>query len=120
MKKVLIIGHQGYLGSILTHYLQERGYYCVGADIGFFQYGVLYPPKQVPMIDKEARTITAEDIKGFDVLIMLAGISNDPFGNLSHKKIYDPTRIYAIKVAKLCKKVGVRYIFPSSCSVYGW
>ena len=80
MKKVLIIGHQGYLGSILTHYLQERGYYCVGADIGFFQYGVLYPPKQVPMIDKEARTITAEDIKGFDVLIMLAGISNDPFG----------------------------------------
>ena len=66
MKKVLIIGHQGYLGSILTHYLQERGYYCVGADIGFFQYGVLYPPKQVPMIDKEARTITAEDIKGFD------------------------------------------------------
>ena len=57
MKKVLIIGHQGYLGSILTHYLQERGYYCVGADIGFFQYGVLYPPKQVPMIDKEARTI---------------------------------------------------------------
>jgi len=119
MKKVLIIGHQGYLGSILTHYLQERGYYCVGADIGFFQYGVLYPPKQVPMIDKEARTITAEDIKGFDVLIMLAGISNDPFGNLSYEEIYNPTRDYAIRVAKICKKLGVRFIFPSSCSVYG-
>ena len=119
MKKILIIGSQGYLGSVLTDYLQELGYYCVGADIGFFQYGVLYAPKKVPMIDKEARTVTEEDIKGFDVVLMLAGISNDPFGNLSYKEVYDPTRDYAIKVAKMCKKVGVRYIFPSSCSVYG-
>ena len=119
MKKVLIIGNQGYLGSILTDYLQDRGYYCEGADIGFFQYGVLYPPQKVPMIDKEARTISEEDIKKFDVVIMLAGISNDPFGNLSYEEIYDPTRLYAIKIAQICKKLGVRYIFPSSCSVYG-
>ncbi len=118
-KKILIIGSQGYLGSVLTDYLQERGYYCVGVDIGFFEYGVLYPPKKVPIIDKEARTITEEDIKGFDVVLMLAGISNDPFGNLSYEEVYDPTRDYAIEVAKICKKMGVRYIFPSSCSVYG-
>jgi nucleoside-diphosphate-sugar epimerase len=119
MKKVLIIGNQGYLGSILTGYLQDRGYYCEGADIGFFQYGVLYPPQVVPMIAKEARDVTEEDIKDFDVVLMLAGISNDPFGKLSYKEIYDPTRDYAIKVAKMCKNVGVRFIFPSSCSVYG-
>jgi nucleoside-diphosphate-sugar epimerase len=119
MKKILIIGSQGYLGSILTDYLQERGYYCVGADIGFFQYGVLYSPKKVTMIDREARTITQEDIKNFDVVIMLAGVSNDPFGKLSYEEIYNPTRDYAIKVAKMCKDVGVRFIFPSSCSVYG-
>ena len=55
MKKVLIIGNQGYFGSVLTGYLQDRGYYCEGVDIGFFQYGVLYPPQVVPMIAKEAR-----------------------------------------------------------------
>jgi|APSaa5957512535_1039671.scaffolds.fasta_scaffold02523_9 nucleoside-diphosphate-sugar epimerase len=119
IKKILIIGSQGYLGSSLTDYLQERGYYCVGVDIGFFQYGVLHSPKKVPVIDKEARTITEEDINKFDVVLMLAGISNDPFGNLSYEEVYDPTRDYAIKVAKMCKKLGVRYIFPSSCSVYG-
>jgi len=119
MKKVLIIGNEGYLGSVLSGYLQNRGYYCEGADIGFFKYGVLYPPQKVPMIDKEARTIEEKDINKFDVVVMLAGISNDPFGNLSYEEVYDPTRHYAIKIAKICKKLGVRYIFPSSCSVYG-
>ena len=119
MKKVLIIGNQGYLGSILSGYLQDRGYYCEGADIGFFKYGVLYSPQKVPMLDKEARTITEKDIKNFDVVVMLAGISNDPFGNLSYEEVYDPTRHYAIKIAQICKKLCVRYIFPSSCSVYG-
>jgi nucleoside-diphosphate-sugar epimerase len=119
MKKVLIIGNQGYLGSILTDYLQDREYYCVGADIGFFKNGFLYPNQDILMIDKEARTISEKDIHSFDVVIMLAGISNDPFGNLSYEEVYDPTRLYAIKIAKMCKKLGVRYIFPSSCSVYG-
>lgn len=119
MKKVLIIGNQGYLGSILSGYLQDRGYHCEGVDIGFFQFGVLYPPQKVQMIDAEARTINEKDVQRFDVVIMLAGISNDPFGALSYEAIYDPTRLYAIKIAKMCKKLGVRYIFPSSCSVYG-
>ena len=99
MKKILIIGSQGYLGSILSDYLQERGYFCVGADIGFFQDGIFYLPKKVQLLGKEARTITEKDIEGFDVVLMLAGISNDPFGNLSYKKIYDPTRKYAINIA---------------------
>jgi len=119
MKKVLIIGSQGYLGSALTDYLQRKGYDCVGVDIGFFQHGVLFFPKSVRMIGKDARTVTEEDVKGFDVVLMLAGISNDPFGNLSYEEVYNPTRDYAVKVAEMCKKNGVRFIFPSSCSVYG-
>jgi nucleoside-diphosphate-sugar epimerase len=118
-KKVLIIGSQGYLGSRLTDFLGEKGYQCVGADIGFFRNGVIYELAYLPIINKEARTIDEHDVEGFDVVIMLAGISNDPFGNLSTEVIYDPTRVYALRIAKICKKLGVRFIFPSSCSVYG-
>ena len=118
-KKILLVGPQGYLGSRLTDYLQEYGYECVGTDIGFFQCGVLYYPKSVPVLNKDARTLTEEDIEGFDVVLLLAGISNDPFGNLTSEAIYDPTRVYANRIAKMCKNQGIRYIFPSSCSVYG-
>ena len=118
-KKILIVGNQGYLGSRLTDYLQEHGYDCTGADMGFFREGLLYNPNPVKMLSREARTIEKTDIYGFDVVIQLAGISNDPFGNLSAELIYNPTREYALKIAKLCKEMGVRYIFPSSCSVYG-
>ncbi len=119
MKKILIIGSQGYLGSRLTDFLKERGYNCTGSDVGFFQYGVLYHPQPVRNLGKAAQNLGAEDIKGYDVVIQLAGISNDPFGNLDPAQIYDPTREYALHIAKLCKKLGVRYLFPSSCSVYG-
>ena len=119
MKKVLIIGSQGYLGTQLTNFLQKLGYPCKGADIGFFKHGVLYEPRAVTMLDKEARTLEEKDLSGFDIVLMLAGISNDPFGDLTPEVIYDPTRLYALRIAKLCKKTGIRFIFPSSCSVYG-
>ena len=119
MKKILIIGSQGYLGSRLTDYLLSHGYHCVGSDIGFFQYGVLYYPMNVPTLNIEAKNITEKDLKDFDVVILLAGISNDPLDNLNAELVYDPTRDYAMRVAKMCKKLNVRFLFPSSCSVYG-
>lgn len=120
MKNILIIGSKGYLGSRLTDYLsEEKGYKCVGSDIGFFEQGLLYRPKSVPSLDIDARDIREEDIEGFDAVVLLAGISNDPLGNMEVEKIYDPTRKYALDIAKLCKKLGIKFIFPSSCSVYG-
>lgn len=119
MTSVLIIGSQGYLGTRLQEYLAQYDIHCVGMDSGFFKDGVFYPPTVENITDGEARTIAAKDLEGFDAVVMLAGISNDPFGNLSYEQIYDPTRHYAVEVAKLCKTMGKKFIFPSSCSIYG-
>lgn len=119
MNKILIIGSQGYLGSRLTDYLLSRGYHCVGSDIGFFQYGVLHYPMNIPTLTIEAKNIAEHDLTGFDVVILLSGISNDPLNNLNAELVYNPTREYALRIAKMCKKLSIRFLFPSSCSVYG-
>jgi len=119
LQKILIIGNLGYLGSKISHYLTNCGYECVGADTGIFQYGVLYQPHNIRMLNKEARSIEMEDLVDFDCVLMLAGVSNDPFGNLDPKLIYDPTVDYALNIAEMCKNLKIKYIFPSSCSVYG-
>jgi nucleoside-diphosphate-sugar epimerase len=118
-QKILIIGSQGNLGSRLTDYLQEYGYICFGVETGYFKHGVLYYPKKVSMLDCDAQTLTEDHLKGFNVVVQLAGISNDPFGNLKPESVYNPTRDYATRIAGMCKKLGIRYLFPSSCSVYG-
>jgi nucleoside-diphosphate-sugar epimerase len=119
MKKILVTGSSGYLGSILCGYLQERGYDVSGYDTGFFRESILYSPAQTKITFKDVRFLEEKDIEGYDVLVNLAGISNDPFGNLNSEKIYDPTREYSFALAKWCKKLGVRFVFSSSCSVYG-
>lgn len=119
MTSVLIIGSQGYLGTRLQEYLTERKFFCAGVDTGFFKNGLFYSPAIENVKHGEAQALNIELIDGYDAVVMLAGISNDPFGNLSYEQIYDPTRLYAIRTAQLCKKLGKKFIFPSSCSVYG-
>lgn len=119
MKKVLITGSLGYVGSVLAPYLRERGIECTGYDTGFFKDCTLYPPSDPTTVMRDARDLTERDILGFDGVIHLAAISNDPFGNLTPEMVYDPTRVYALNIAKLCKKAGAQFIFASSCSVYG-
>ena len=118
-KNILIVGSQGYLGSRLSEYLKKHGYHSTGIDTGFFKDGVLNRQDPDHTIHKDARLITKDDLVGFGALILLAGISNDPFGHMSSEQIYDPTRDYALKIATMCKELGVKYIYPSSCSVYG-
>ncbi|TSD03523.1 MAG: hypothetical protein Greene071436_320, partial [Parcubacteria group bacterium Greene0714_36] len=99
--------------------LIRHGFDVTVLDTGFFKDGILFPPSMVRTVFKDARDVQGGDLKGVDAVVHLAGISNDPFGNLSVEKIYDPTRRYARDIAMLCKKKGIRFIFASSCSVYG-
>jgi nucleoside-diphosphate-sugar epimerase len=119
MKKILVTGSLGYLGSVLTQYLSDAGFDCIGYDTAFFKQTLLYPAPQTETVLLDARDITENELKGIDVVIHLAGISNDPMGKLDAARIYDPTREYAFDIAKMCKKMGVRFIFASSCSIYG-
>ena len=119
MKRILVTGSLGYLGSVLTESLVNNGFDCIGYDTGFFMNSLLYQPSTVETVLKDARDITEKDLKSIDVVVHLAGISNDPIGKLEASLIYDPTRLYSYNIAKLCKKLGIRFIFASSCSVYG-
>jgi len=119
MKRVLVTGSLGYLGSVLTGYLAECGFDCVGYDTGFFKGSVLYPPPPTRTVFRDARNLTEADLKNVDVVVHLAGISNDPVGKLDAARVYDPTRVYSLTIARLCKRLGVKFIFASSCSVYG-
>mgnify|MGYP006080858603 CR=1 FL=1 len=119
MKRILITGSLGYLGSVLTTYLDNAGFDCFGFDMGFFQNDLLYPTSSTTSVMRDARDITESDLANVYAVVHLAGISNDPMGKLDAARIYDPTRAYSLAVAKMCKKLGVRFIFASSCSVYG-
>lgn len=118
-KTVLVTGSLGYIGSRLTPMLGARGFRCIGYDPGFFRDCTLTAPSDPETIRKDLRQMEPSDLEGVDVLIHLAAISNDPFGDLTPRQIYDPTRSYTLRLAQACKERGIRFVFASSCSVYG-
>lgn len=119
MKKVLVTGSQSYIGTILAPYLAKSNYAVTGIDSGFIRDCLLYPEEKTKTIYKDVRDLKEKDLKGYDVVVYLAGISNDPFKNFDPVKVYNPVRKHTVKTANLCKKLGIKFIFSSSCSVYG-
>ena len=120
-KKLLITGCGGYLGSYLIPFiLKQKNYEVIGYDIGFFKGCNLYenPEFENNLILKDARNLESSDIENCDAVIHLAGISNDPLNKLTSEKVYDPSRHYTMKIAKLCKSLKKKFIFASSCSLF--
>jgi len=119
--RLLVTGHLGYIGSVLVPMLIEKGYEVTGLDTAFFK-DCTFNEKMVdvPSIQKDLRNIKLTEIEGYDTVIHLAALSNDPLGNLNKDLTYDINHKTTVKLASFSKQVGVsRFIFSSSCSNYG-
>lgn len=119
--KILISGIEGYLGSVMSGVLQSRGHEVTGIDTGFFRESFLISPvSQPPVIHMDTRNVSELQMQGYDTVIHLADLSNDPLGKIDEKVTRDINFTGAVDFARKAKKAGVkRYIFGSSCSVYG-
>jgi nucleoside-diphosphate-sugar epimerase len=119
--KVLVTGHLGYIGTVLTPMLIAEGHDVVGLDSDLYQRSTFGdPPTVVPTYKIDLRDVTIEDLVGFDAVIHLAGLSNDPLGNLNPSLTFEINHTASVKLAKLAKHAGVRrFLFSSSCSTYG-
>ncbi len=120
--RVLITGIDGYIGTQMAQVFMSRGHDVAGIDSGFYREGWLYngikfSPK---VITKDTRKITLNDLKGYDTIISLADLSNDPLGNQDPKNTYAINHVAIVRLARLAKKAGIkRFIYSSSCSIYG-
>lgn len=119
--RVLVTGHKGYIGTILVPMLLTEGYDVVGLDSDLYQRCTFGESiLDIKSIQKDLRDIDVKDVEGFDAVIHLAALSNDPLGNLNPDLTYEINHMASVKLARCAKEAGVsRYLFSSSCSTYG-
>jgi nucleoside-diphosphate-sugar epimerase len=119
--RVLVTGHQGYLGTVMVPILQAAGHDVAGLDSGYFADCVLgAAPQDPPGMQIDLRDVTTDHLEGFDAVVHLAALSNDPLGALAPQITYDINHHASVRLARLAKEAGVsRFLYASTCSVYG-
>jgi nucleoside-diphosphate-sugar epimerase len=119
--RVLVTGNRGYIGTVMVPMLTAEGFDVVGLDTDLYRRSTFGEWHQsVPTILKDVRDVAASDLEGFDAVIHLAALSNDPLGDLNPQLTYDINHLASVRLASLCKTAGVsRFVFASSCSNYG-
>jgi len=121
--KVLVSGHLGYIGSVMVPMLLEAGHDVVGIDSNLYErcvFEVGGRTAPVPNLNKDVRDVSIEELRGFDAIIHLAALSNDPLSDLNPDVTYDINHRGSVRLAELAKKARVkRFLLASSCSNYG-
>jgi nucleoside-diphosphate-sugar epimerase len=119
--RVLMTGHRGYLGAVLAPMFEEAGHEVVGLDSRFFAecwFGE--EPREIPHLQMDLRDVQRADLLGFDAIVHLAALSNDPLGNVNPDCTFEINHRSSVRLARLAKEAGVpRFLFASSCSLYG-
>jgi nucleoside-diphosphate-sugar epimerase len=119
--RILLTGHRGYIGAVAGPILRAAGHQVVGLDTDLFagcDFGRMGP--DFPEMRKDLRDLVPADVDGFDAVVHLAALSNDPLGNLDAKITHDINHLASVRLAELAKAAGTkRFVFASSCSTYG-
>jgi nucleoside-diphosphate-sugar epimerase len=119
--RILLTGHKGYIGAVAGPILLSAGHMVVGLDTDLYAGCDFHTAgSEIPEIRKDVRDLSEEDVRGFDAVVHLAALSNDPLGNLDAELTYDINHRASVRLAELAKKTGARrFVFSSSCSTYG-
>ena len=119
--RVLITGHNGYIGSVLAPLVRDAGHEVVGLDTFLFEGGTFGVDEQpIDSIRMDIRDVQVSDLRGFDAVMHMAALSNDPVGDLNPDCTYEINHRASLRFASLAKEAGVeRFLFASSCSLYG-
>jgi nucleoside-diphosphate-sugar epimerase len=118
--KVLVTGHDGYIGTVLTPLLAEAGHEPHGLDTSLFANYAFGAVPDIPAREADIRDVSAEDLDGFDAVLHLAALSNDPLGNLSPSVTHAVNHHASVDLARVAREAGVaRFVYSSTCSVYG-
>jgi nucleoside-diphosphate-sugar epimerase len=120
--RILLTGADGYIGSILGPRLIQRGDDVLGLDTGFYRRGWLFDDglSRPRVVTKDVRHVTPADLKGYDAVVHLAELSNDPLGENDPEITFAINHRGSVNLAWMCKNAGVRrFVYASSCSIYG-
>jgi len=120
--RVLVTGHAGYIGSVLVPLLQSRGHAVQGMDTQLFEgHDLGSPPPHIACSGTDVRDVEPRDLEGIEAIVHLAGICNDPLGELNPAITDEVNATATGRLASAARAAGVqRFVFSSTCSVYGF
>jgi nucleoside-diphosphate-sugar epimerase len=119
--KILLTGSRGYIGTVMAPFLTRAGHEVVGLDTDLYRASTFGEwTESIRTIEKDVRDVSPEDLRGFDAVVHLAALSNDPLGDLNAQLTYEINHLASVRLARAARSAGVpRFAFASSCSNYG-